>query len=330
MPHLGGMSSLPRLASPLSFLALGVSLALLGTGCAATTHPVVAAALAKTPTTRALSSVVDEPGPVTVETIDSATWSVDRSGLLNLDDPKARAAHLTDGLEPVQLYFHVLRHPTRGVFLIDSGAERALRDAPKDAAIRGLVAMVAHTDRMKISRPLGDYLATLRDAEGRPEEPTGMFLTHLHVDHVAGLRDLPRSVPVYVGPGEVDHRAFDHLFTAGIVDEGMRGHSPFLELSFTPDPEQVFEGVRDLFGDGTVWALWTPGHTPGSTSFLVRSPTGPVLFTGDACHTRWGWENGVEPGEFSADRPRSRRSLDALRAFAAKHPAMTVKLGHQP
>jgi N-acyl homoserine lactone hydrolase len=328
------MTSTERLVPRRHLVTYGLVLALvssgLGTGCSATTHPVVPAALAKTPTTRALSTVVDEPGPVTVETVDSATWSVDRSGLINLEDPKAKAQHLTDGLEPVHLYFHVLRHPTRGVFVIDSGAERALRDAPKDAAIRGLVAMVAHIDRMKVLRPLGDYLDQLRDAEGKREEPTGVFLTHLHVDHVAGLRDLPRSVPVYIGPGEAQHRAFDHLFTAGIVDEGMAGHSPFLELSFTPDPDQVFEGVRDLFGDGTVWALATPGHTPGSTSVLVRSPDGPVLFTGDACHTRWGWENGVEPGTFSADRAQSRQSLFALKAFAAKHPAMIVKLGHQP
>lgn len=331
------VSSLPSSSSPgRSRLFSAVSLALTtltlthSSGCAATTHPVVPAALAKTPTTQPLSAVIDRPGPVTVETIDSATWVVPRSGLVNLDDPKAKAAHLTDELEPVHLYFHVLRHPTRGVFLIDTGAERALRDAPGDAAIRGLLAKVAHTERMKFLKPLGDFLPTLRDAEGHLEEPTGVFLTHLHLDHVAGLRDLPRSVPVYVGVGEAQHRAFDHLFTAGVVDEGMRGHTPLLEVSFVPDPDGLFEGVRDLFGDGSVWALWTPGHTPGSVSFVARTPEGPVLFTGDACHTRWGWENVVEPGEFSSDRPRSRKSLEALEALAAKHPKMVVKLGHQP
>jgi hypothetical protein len=29
---------------------------------------------------------------------------------------------------------------------------------------------------------------------------------------------------------------------------------------------------------------------------LARTTTGPVLLTGDTCHTRWGWDNSVEPG----------------------------------
>jgi N-acyl homoserine lactone hydrolase len=88
--------------------------------------------------------------------------------------------------------------------------------------------------------------------------------------------------------------------------------------------------VIDVFGDGTVRALHVPGHTPGSTAFVARTPAGPVLLTGDACHTAWGWEHGVEPGSFSNDRPQSAASLERLRRFASKHPAMQIRLGHQP
>jgi N-acyl homoserine lactone hydrolase len=52
--------------------------------------------------------------------------------------------------------------------------------------------------------------------------------------------------------------------------------------------------------------------------------------TGDTSHTRWGWDNGVEPGTFLADRQRSRDSLRALKTLSQRHPNMTVKLGHQP
>jgi glyoxylase-like metal-dependent hydrolase (beta-lactamase superfamily II) len=54
-----------------------------------------------------------------------------------------------------------------------------------------------------------------------------------------------------------------------------------------------------------------------------------VLFVGDACHTRFGWQHGVEPGTFSTDRAESRISLDALEALAARHPTLDVRLGHQ-
>ena len=63
---------------------------------------------------------------------------------------------------------------------------------------------------------------------------------------------------------------------------------------------------------------------------LLRSRQLSARLTGDACHTRWGWENGVEPGRFSSDRPRSARSLAALRTLARDHPRLEVRVGHQP
>ena len=91
----------------------------------------------------------------------------------------------------------------------------------------------------------------------------------------------------------------------------------------------TFDGVIDVFGDGSLWALYVPGHTPGSTAFLARTPNGPVLMTGDTCHTRWGWEHDVEPGSFTADHEANARNLARLRRLAAEHPTIDVRLGHQ-
>ena len=64
--------------------------------------------------------------------------------------------------------------------------------------------------------------------------------------------------------------------------------------------------------------------TPGSTAFLARTPKGPVLMVGDACHTAWGWKNAVPPGTFSEDIPKSRESLAKLQGFAERHPTSTA------
>ena len=88
--------------------------------------------------------------------------------------------------------------------------------------------------------------------------------------------------------------------------------------------------MLDVFGDGSVWALHVPGHTPGSTAYLARTPKGPVLMVGDACHTSWGWDHGVEPGDFSKDQPLSTESLASLEALVKRHPSIDVRLGHQP
>jgi glyoxylase-like metal-dependent hydrolase (beta-lactamase superfamily II) len=96
-----------------------------------------------------------------------------------------------------------------------------------------------------------------------------------------------------------------------------------------PTPDGTFAGVSDVLGDGSLWGIWVPGHTPGSVAFLARTPGGPVLLTGDACHTAWGWKNGVAPGTFSDDVEGSADSLARLEAFVARHPKVEVRLGHQ-
>lgn len=300
---------------------LAAALAL--TGCAASTHATVPSNLGAARRFADLEAVVDQPGPIEVETVVSTEWAVDRAGLINLDAPAAKSAGLKDGDEPIQVFFHAVRHPERGTFLVDTGVERALRDAPDKAAVRGLVASVMHREKMGLEKPLGDWLAAQR------EPVRGVFFTHLHFDHVAGAPDLPKGTPIYSGPGEAADRAFLHLFVQGTTDRALDGLPPLAEWRFSPDPDGRFAGVLDVFGDGSFWALWTPGHTPGSTSYVARTPRGPVLFTGDTCHTRWGWEHDVEPGSFTSDQPRNADSLARLRRFARQHPAMEVRLGHQ-
>ena len=293
-------------------------------GCTATSHPDTPATIGAVSRTASLEAVVDEPGPLTVETVVGADWQVPLSGLLNLDHPEAKRAHLVDRDEPIYVAFHAVRHPTRGLFLVDTGVERALFEHPDDAVIRGLVARIAHVDKMKRRTDTKTWI----DAQTQPV--AGVFLTHLHLDHVTGMRDVPAGTPVFVGPGETSARSFENMFVGSIVDRALENKPALSVWRFERDPDGAFEGVLDVFGDGSFWALHVPGHTRGSTAYLARTASGPVLMTGDACHTAWGWEHGVEPGSFSSDSEKSVQSLERLRSFVAKHPTMTVRLGHQP
>ena len=56
---------------------------------------------------------------------------------------------------------------------------------------------------------------------------------------------------------------------------------------------------------------------------------GPILLTGDTCHTRWGWEHAVTPGTYTADTRSNRDSLDRLRALAEVVPSMQIFVGHE-
>jgi len=298
--------------------------ALSGAGCAASTHAAVRSSLGTPSSSQAMEAVLDRPGPISLEVVNSTDWAVPRSGVINLDSARAKAAGLKDGDEPIAVFAYVLRHPTRGVFLVDSGVTDRLVHDPKGAGAGMFVRWALHPEKMQLHESADHLVARL----GGPL--AGVLLTHLHLDHVSGLPAVPRGTPIYAGPGETTERSFWNLFTQGTIDAFLTGQSPVQTWQYAADPGGRTAGVLDVFGDGSLWAILTPGHTPGSTAYVVRTPHGPVLLTGDASHTRWGWEHDVEPGTYSGDRPRSVGSLASLRALAARHPTMTVRLGHQP
>lgn len=292
----------------------------LTSGCAVTSHEANVSPLGTPQSLAALEASLATPGPVHFERVVAADWKVPLSGLLDLNHAKAKASGLEDAPTAIQIYFYTLRHPKHGTFLVDSGVQQALRTGEPSIA-SALVASQMNLDDLKVRRDTAAWLAD------QPKAPAGVLLTHLHLDHVLGLVDLPEGTPVYVGPGEAEASLFINMFVQGTIDRALEGK----ELLSLPKAVQdgPFAGVYDLFGDQSVWALHVPGHTPGSLAFVVRSTEGPVLLVGDTSHTTWGWQQGVTPGEFTADHADNTRALQGLRALSARHPNMRVQLGHQ-
>ncbi|HET9171759.1 MAG TPA: hypothetical protein VFN97_20135 [Actinospica sp.] len=143
------------------------------------------------------------------------------------------------------------------------------------------------------------------------------------------LPDIPKDVPIYTGADEAEASLLLNLFAQGTNNHLPAARPPVRELQFEKDPGGGLEAVNDVFGDGSFFAILTPGHTTGHVSYLARTAQGPVLMTGDVSHTRWGWDNGVEPGTYLQEREPSIKSLHALKALSERHPRMDVRLGHQ-
>jgi glyoxylase-like metal-dependent hydrolase (beta-lactamase superfamily II) len=86
---------------------------------------------------------------------------------------------------------------------------------------------------------------------------------------------------------------------------------------------------KDVFGDGTVTILRTPGHTPGHQALLVRlKDKGPVILVGDAAHFHENYQNNGVPG-FNYDRAETLASLERLKQIE-KNLKATVIIQHDP
>jgi len=292
--------------------------------CSITSHKLdTQAAPGKAASSADMERTLAQPGPVDLDTVVSADWTVRLDGLLNLKSPQAIQAGLQDRTEPIQVYAYVLKHPTRGNFLVDTGVSRKVIAKPEDYGLNWLVQRVMHLDQLHVRTSTAEMLTPLNG------KLSGVFLTHMHVDHIMGLPDIASGVPLYFGATEATDTNFKNMFVRGLTDQLLKDKNALQQWLFQPDPQGQFAGIVDIFEDGSVFAIHVPGHTAGSTAFLIRTKRGPVLLTGDACITRWGWDNTVEPGDFTSDHETNLQSLKAMKALVARHPEIEVRLGHQ-
>jgi glyoxylase-like metal-dependent hydrolase (beta-lactamase superfamily II) len=140
-------------------------------------------------------------------------------------------------------------------------------------------------------------------------------ISHYHGDHTGQVGSFPRAT-LLIGKGDWDV----------INDPKAAGANPDRFASWISGGGKVepLAGDKDVFGDGTVVMLNTPGHTPGHHSLLVRlHDMGPVLITGDLAHFHENYDaNGVPT--FNTDRAATLASLDRFKKIATNLKATVI------
>src|SRR5580693_10242792 len=115
----------------------------------------------------------------------------------------------------------------------------------------------------------------IAQANVKPEQINFVGISHYHADHTGQVSSFPKAT-VLIGKGDWD------AITSPKPAEGVN-FKPFEDWIKGDSKVEPLALDKDVFGDGTVIVLRTPGHTPGHQSLLVKLPqTGNVVLSGDA------------------------------------------------
>ena len=163
--------------------------------------------------------------------------------------------------------------------------------------------------------PKTSLVDLVAQAAVKPEQVKYVAISHYHGDHVGQLAEFPQST-LLVGKGDWD--VVSDPKAAATVS------APFAHWVSGGGKVEPVAADRDIFGDGTVVMLDTPGHTPGHHSLLVRlKGMGPVLISGDVSHFRENYDADGVP-TFNTNRASSLASLARFKAIAANLHATVI------
>ncbi|MEE8558693.1 MAG: N-acyl homoserine lactonase family protein [Myxococcota bacterium] len=151
----------------------------------------------------------------------------------------------------------------------------------------------------------------LKAVKLNPWDITHVAFSHMHFDHVG-------SANLFTGATHLIQKLeYDAAFADPPPELFQRELYERLERSKTVK----LDGDHDVFGDGRVLILSTPGHTPGhQVLFLDLGETGPIVLSGDLYHFPESYDLRRVP-EFNSDRGQTLASMDRVEEFLEKRNA---------
>jgi N-acyl homoserine lactone hydrolase len=218
----------------------------------------------------------------------------------------------------------LVEHPSVGPIMVDTGLHPSV--AVDGKGNLGRLAPLTFKD-MRMA-PDQAASAQLRARGLAPADVSVVVMTHLHVDHASAVAEYPDATFVvakaeWAAATEAGQlhgyvkRQFDHAFDYRLLDfEGPEASS--------------FSGFArsfDLFGDGSVRCVYTPGHTLGHTSVVLRAAGREILVAGDAAYLRETLERTHLPYRME-DEHLFRRSLREIQQYRKETPDALIIPGH--
>ena len=145
---------------------------------------------------------------------------------------------------------------------------------------------------------------------------TYVAISHTHGDHIGNVGLFPNSTVL------MQRAEYAWISSPdGTNDNVNQLKALARKLLGTPKQLKLLDGDTDLFRDGSVTLIFTPGHTPGSQSLLVHlKNSGFIILSGDVVHLEENFEKSIVPS-LNTDKEASIASMDKVRRMIAAYPA---------
>jgi glyoxylase-like metal-dependent hydrolase (beta-lactamase superfamily II) len=158
-----------------------------------------------------------------------------------------------------------------------------------------------------------DQLAKL---DIKPDQVKYVGISHYHGDHTGQVDSFPKAT-LLIGAREWD------AITAPKPAAGVN-FKPFEGWIKGENKVEPLPADKDVFGDGSVIVLRTPGHTPGHQALLVKLPqAGAVILSGDAVHFHENYDSDGVPW-FNYDRAETVASIERIKKLVATQKAKLI------
>lgn len=250
------------------------------------------------------------------------TGSVHMAGNIhfNKKSPLFKSKPVDTRFNPVLSF--LIKHPSQGYVLLDTGIHSSFvkNTSGNFGWLLASMVKVKATAGMDVPSQLHKLGVSLGDI-------TNVLLSHLHLDHPGGLPALRSGTTPLVHVDAAELKIAYSPF--GLFQGYIRRHLEGFKITPIDYNGSVapFEEVCDLFNDGSIFAVKTPGHTPGHISVVLNMQNGPILLTFDAAHRRANIDEGIPTkGVYE----QGLESVKRLQAFIKEFPSTTVIFGHDP
>src|SRR6516164_7742347 len=197
--------------------------------------------------------------------------------------------------------------------LWDTGVpETALNDRKGWSTLPKLI--VYHLDKT-----LTDQLAEIGL---KPNDISRVAISHTHGDHIGNMSLFSNSTIL------MQRAEYSWIHSAdGSNDNVNQLMALARKLLGTPKNLQLIDGDTDVYSDGSVTLVSTPGHTPGSQSLLVHlRNSGFIILSGDVVHSEENFDKNVVPS-LNTNKAESIASMEKIRQMIATYKA-TLFINH--